>query len=99
MGRGALASAALKVDDRALHRTRVLLNANLITRSGVVRVRVRDISGAGAQVWSERPLTEDSEALLVLNGKSAAARVIWADERYAGLGFFRQVSTKRLCGL
>lgn len=88
-----MASAALRLeDDRALPRTRVLLTGTLMTPDGVVQIRIRDISAAGAQIWAERPVQEGCDALFKRGRTFAAARVVWSDDRYAGLSFYRDVN-------
>ena len=90
---GYLAIAALKLDDeRALPRTRVLLNGTLMTPDGVVRIRIRDVSNVGAQIWSERPVSEGCDAVLKRGRTFAAARVVWADDQWAGLRFYRELA-------
>jgi len=87
-----VASAAqLLEDERAVERRRVLLTGTLMTPEGAVQVRVRDISPAGAQIWSERPIRAGCDAVYKRGSLFAAARVVWSDEHYAGLSFYREV--------
>ena len=87
-----MASAAFKLeDDRALPRTRVLLTGTLLTSDGAVQIRIRDISPAGAQIWCERTVAAGCDALLKRGRTFAAARVVWSDDRHAGLSFYREV--------
>lgn len=88
-----MASAALKVeDDRAIPRTRVLLTGMLMTPDGAVRVRVHDISSCGAQIWAEQPISAGCDALFKRGKLFAAAKIIWSEERRAGLSFYRQLT-------
>jgi len=88
-----LASAAMKLENaRALGRTHVLLTGTLMTPEGAVQVRVRNISADGAQIWAERPIRADCDAVLKRGALFAAAKVIWADEHHAGLSFYRNLT-------
>jgi PilZ domain len=86
-----LASAALQIEERAVERTRVLLTGTLMTPEGAVQVRVRDISPAGAQIWTERPVRAGCDAVYKRGCLFAAARIVWSEDRHAGLSFYREV--------
>lgn len=68
------------------------MTATLMTPSGAVSVRIRDISVAGAQVWAETPIARDCDAILKRGGFFVAARVVRSGERTAGLQFYRRLS-------
>jgi hypothetical protein len=63
-----------------------------MTAEGAVQIRIRDISAAGAQIWAERPIPANCDALFKCGRLFAAARVVWCDERRARLSFYREVT-------
>jgi hypothetical protein len=83
-------------DERAIERRRVLLTGTLMTPEGVVQVRVRELSPAGAQIWSERPIRAGTDAVYKRGSLFAAAQVVWSDEHYAGLSFYRRIAEDEL---
>jgi hypothetical protein len=78
-------------DERVSSRRRVLLTGTLMTPEGAVQVRVREISQSGAQIWAERPIPADCDAVYKRGSLFAAARIVWSEEHYAGLKFYRDV--------
>lgn len=91
-----MASAAVLVEERMVERRRVLLTGTLMTPEGAVQVRVRDISPAGAQIWSERPIRAGCDAVYKRGPLFAAARVVWSDDHHAGLSFYRPLALEQL---
>lgn len=85
-----MASAATSLEiERAAPRRHVLLTGTLMTPEGAVQVRVGEISRSGAQIWVERPIRADCDAVYKRGSLFAAARVIWSEEHHAGLQFYR----------
>ena len=78
--------------NRPAARSRVLMNATLMTPEGAISVRIRDISRTGAQIWGESDVPVDCDAVLKRGSFFAAARVVRAGGRNAGLQFYRQLS-------
>ena len=78
--------------DREFPRSHVLMTATLMTPYGAMSVRIRDISVAGAQIWSEAPIEGDCDAILKRGAFFAAARVVRRGDRTAGLQFYRLLS-------
>ena len=68
------------------------MTATLMTPYGAMSVRIRDISVAGAQIWSEAPIEGDCDAILKRGAFFAAARVVRRGDRTAGLQFYRLLS-------
>jgi PilZ domain len=92
-----LASAAVKLqDERALPRSRVLLSGTLLTADGVIRIRIKDLSAAGAQIWAECPVRAGRDVMLKRGDTFRAARIVWSDERHAGLSFYREIPLEPL---
>lgn len=87
-----MASAANLLEiERAAPRRHVLLTGTLMTPEGAVQVRVREISRSGAQIWVERPIRADCDAVYKRGSLFAAARVVWSEDQHAGLKFYRDV--------
>ena len=78
--------------ERELPRTRVLMNALLVSAAGKTSVRLRDLSPTGAQVLSEVPLLPNSDLLFCKGRASVAARIAWVRCKSAGLTFYRELS-------
>ena len=78
--------------DREFPRSHVLMTATLMTPYGAMSVRIRDISVAGAQIWSEARMEGDCDAILKRGAFFAAARVVRRGDRTAGLQFYRLLS-------
>jgi hypothetical protein len=87
-------AAVKSPSDRAAPRSRVLMNATLMTPEGAVTVRIRDISVSGAQIWAESEVPDDCDAVLKRGSFFAAARVVRGGERTAGLRFYRRLSDR-----
>ena len=77
--------------DRVAPRSRVLMNATLITPEGAVCVRIRDISAAGAQVWAPTAVPDDCDAILKRGSFFIAAKVVRSSEKTIGLRFYREL--------
>ena len=87
-----MASAATALEiERAAPRRHVLLTGTLMTPEGAVQVRVREISTSGAQIWVERPIRANCDAVYKRGSLFAAVRVVWSEDHYAGLRFYRDV--------
>ena len=82
--------------DRVAPRSRVLMNATLMTPEGAVSVRIRDISATGAQVWAPTPVPNDCDAILKRGSFFVAAKVVRSSERTIGLHFYRELSEPEL---
>ena len=78
--------------DRGAPRSRVLMNATLMTPGGAVCVRIRDISATGAQVWAPTAVPNDCDAILKRGSFFVAAKVVRSGERTIGLCFYRELS-------
>ena len=78
--------------DRSARRSHVLMNATLMTPTGAISVRIRDISLSGAQIWGESEVPGDCDAVLKRGSFFAAARVVRGEGRNAALQFYRQLS-------
>lgn len=68
------------------------MTGTLMTREGAVRVRIRDISVAGAQIWAESPVPGEGDAILKRGPFFAAAKIVWRSDRTLGLQFYRLLS-------
>jgi hypothetical protein len=87
------------LEDRALFRTRVLLTGTLMTAEGAVQVRVRDLSSAGAQIWTEHPIEAGGDAVFKRGELFVAAKIVWSYEHRAGLSFYREIDVEQLLGV
>jgi hypothetical protein len=81
---------------RNAKRTRVLMNGTLVTPSGSLQVRVRDISMTGAQVIGPKDLPVGCDAVLHRGSLFAAARIAWRKGDEVGLKFYRELSPEEI---
>ena len=79
-------------------RTRVLMNAVLVTPAGAQKVTIRDISRSGAQVAGKDKIPKDCDVLFKRGSLFAAARVAWVSGDEAGLRFYRELSPDEIDG-
>ena len=77
---------------RDASRTRVLMTGTLVTQDGNLPVRIHDISTKGALVSHDGALKAKAEIFLKKQPIWAAAWVAWAEEKSAGLKFYRELS-------
>lgn len=78
--------------ERQVHRTRVLLRADVLTSEGTIRARVRDISPSGVQLSTQRQLNQGEDLIFVRGQTFVAAKVAWSTNENAGLEFYRPLS-------
>ncbi len=74
-----------KRDDK---RARVFLSAQVVSGSGPVNVRVRDISSTGALLDSDHVPAKGETVTLNCGATSLQARVAWADRGCFGVEFY-----------
>ena len=84
--------------EREFSRSHVLMSATLITASGAVAVRIRDVSVAGAQLWATCAIPADCDVLLKRADFCAAARVVRSGSEGVGLRFYRRLSDGEYAG-
>jgi hypothetical protein len=77
---------------RVVPRTRVLMNAQLVSAAGKISVRIRDLSPTGAHVTSDGALPAHGDLLFCRGQASVAARVVWVRRNSAGVTFYRELS-------
>ncbi len=75
--------------NRAAGRNRVMLAAQLLTRSGEEPVRVRDLSGNGAKLVAPPIAEEGTDVILRHRDLFAAAKVQWVRDGEIGIEFYR----------
>jgi hypothetical protein len=84
-------------DQRIATRHPLIWSAEVQTRSGNFRVRIRNISATGALIQCTKPLPLGREVILDLGkGGTVDATVSWAVGDHAGLSFDEQFDMKRL---
>lgn len=76
---------------RDAERTRVLMLATVLAPDGARQARVRDVSRSGAQLAVHGPLAIDTDVIFKRGSIFVAARVVWSDDRNAGLMFYRDL--------
>jgi hypothetical protein len=74
---------------RSRDRKRVLMNATIIGADVTQVARVMELTAAGARIACDRRLDPDSDVIFKRPDAFVAARVVWSDERGAGLEFYR----------
>lgn len=84
---------------RSVPRTRVLMNATLFTPDGAFRVRVRDISRVGAQLYSYDRIHPGCDAIFKRGPLFLAARVVWTRGEHSGISFYRELTADELAHL
>lgn len=89
-------NAPAEIRVRKAARRRVLMTAILFTPEGAQKVRIRDISAAGAQVVVGSPIGAGSDAILKRVSAFIAAEVTWATGKEVGLKFHRGLKTSEL---
>lgn len=86
----------LEAARRTDNRKRVLMVGTVITCDGPKRVRIRDFSSKGAQVFLESGELAKCDVLLKRGNLCAAAQVAWIRGDEVGLTFYREISPKEL---
>src|SRR5688572_25322330 len=81
---------------RAARRARVLLAAKLITPSGEVDVRLRDLSRKGALIECAKQPPVGSEVTFVRGNTTVPARVAWAANGKIGLEFLFMIDEQEV---
>ena len=76
-------------DLRAAVRKRVLFRASVITPDGIHRVRVNDLTTAGARIACEWPPRVGSDVIFQRGDLFVAGRVAWSTRNGAGIEFYR----------
>lgn len=80
-------STDLQIGRRDDARVRVRLVARLVTLTGVLAVRLNNLSTGGASVTADTPLKRGSDAILQWREVEAFARVTWVEGCRCGLRF------------
>jgi len=84
-------------DQRVATRHPLIWSADLQTRSGTFRVRLRNVSATGALVQCAKPLALGSEVIVDFGkGGSVDATVSWTVGDHAGLSFDEEFDMRRL---
>ena len=83
---------------RRSKRARVLMTGLLMTPAGQKRVRIKDISRAGAQVASDEKIPAECDVLFKRGNLFAAGHVAWAADGEAGIRFYRELSPEEIDG-
>jgi hypothetical protein len=95
-----MATAAQEIrPPRTSTRKRVLMTGTVVTADGNQRVRIHDISATGAHVSSDGPMKAKGDVLLKKLPVSAAAWVAWAEDKSAGLKFYRELGEDELASI
>ncbi len=93
----AAAPADASSDERRAARHPLIWSAEVVTRSGSFRVRLRNVSATGALIQCDKPLPLGREVVLDLGkGGSVDARVSWTVGDHAGLSFDEEFDMRRL---
>lgn len=80
------------IERRSKSRKRVVMAATLISAEGSQRVRVRDISSCGAQIYADTRITEGHDVCFRTGPVFVAARIAWSRNGVAGLNFYRELT-------
>ena len=84
-------------DQRIATRHPLIWSAEVLTRSGSFRVRLRNVSATGALIQCDQPLPLGGEVVLDLGkGGSVEATVSWTVGDHAGLSFDQEFDMRRL---
>ena len=95
-----MATAAQDVrHPRNTSRKRVLMTGTLVTADGSQRVRIHDISAAGAHVSLDGTMKSNVDVLLKKPPIAAAAWVAWTEEKSVGLKFYRELGDHELASI
>jgi hypothetical protein len=81
---------------RARRRAQVFLSGLLSTPAGAIKVRIRDVSEAGAQVVGEQQIPSQCRVQLQRGEMHVFAQVAWASGKAAGLSFERPLTVTEL---
>ena len=73
--------------NRRAQRSQVLLSATLEHNGSSQSVKLRNLSAEGALVESDKLPIEGTSVIFCRNDLCARGRVVWANERYAGIAF------------
>jgi hypothetical protein len=87
-----MASKLPSLPSRGLERKRVLMVATLFTCDGAQRVRVRDLTPAGAQLQLDSSVSPGSDVIFKRGNLFAAAHIAWTKDCWAGIRFYRTLS-------
>jgi PilZ domain len=79
---------------RVSKRARLVIPAKLLTATGELDVRLRDLSPAGALAEAAKPPPAGSEVVVVCGSAVAAAGVVWVIGRRFGLEFRQLLSAE-----
>ena len=87
---------SVDVGKRSARRSRVLLAATLVTDSGEIACRLRDLSRKGALIECAQVPAPGSELVFKRGGTVVPARVAWAGDRRIGLEFLRMIDEQEV---
>ena len=68
------------------------MGATIIGANGSFQVRIRDLSDAGAKLYTDARLPVGSDVIFKRGNLFAAAKVAWSDSTTAGIRFYPKLS-------
>lgn len=74
---------------RKSERVSVIKDAKLLTESGLIKIRVSNVSNTGEKVTTKVEIHHETDVLFQMAGLSAAGHIVWVKGSQAGVKFYR----------